>query len=132
LLSNCLFFASFADITAHVHCNPEYQYQIQGQTNPKGKLARCLYIALILLSIRSIYRVEEYVGGFDNPIASAEWTFYVFDTLAITIDFVVYSVFFIGNYLPKHNEEDITLAKTNSFDFAADLEKTFVVFDNRV
>lgn len=126
------FFASFAAITVHVHRSPEYQYQVQGQTNPKGKLARCLYITLVLLYIRSIYRVAEYAGGFDGPIASAEWAFYVFDTLAIAIAFVVYSVFFIGDYLPKRNEEDITSVKTDSFGSTVNVEKTSVASDNIV
>lgn len=110
LIVQLFFFASFAFITMHVHRNPKYQYSVVGQTNPKGKLCVCLYITLILLYVRSIYRIAEYAGGFDGPIASAEWAFYVFDTLIIAIAFVVYYIIFIGNYLPKRDEEGQTKA----------------------
>jgi hypothetical protein len=110
LIVQLFFFASFAFITMHVHRSPKYQYSVVGQTNPKRNLSICLYITLILLYIRSIYRIAEYAGGFDGPIASTEWAFYVFDTLIIAIAFVVYYFMFIGNYLPKRNEEGQTKA----------------------
>jgi hypothetical protein len=113
-----VFFASFGLIAIHVNRNPAYNYHVQGQTDPKGKLIRCLYITLVLLYIRAIYRVAEYAGGFSGPIASTEWAFYVFDGLVIVFSFVVYGGLFIGNYLPKQNAfeigDDMTTVKIQS------------------
>lgn len=111
-----LFFASFAGITVYVHRNPKYNYYVEGQPNAKRNLIRVLYITIVLLYIRSIYRVAEYASGYDGPIAILEWAFYVFDTLVIAISFVFYSVFFIGCYLPKHNAagDDKTQVPTSS------------------
>ncbi|CAO3620767.1 unnamed protein product [Mucor fragilis] len=112
LIVQLFFFGSFAFITIHVHRSPKYQYTVIGQTNPKRKLSICLYITLILLYVRSIYRIAEYAGGYDGVIATTEWAFYVFDTLIIAIAFVVYYVIFIGNYLPKRNEEELQVKST--------------------
>jgi hypothetical protein len=108
------FFAFFAYVTSFVHRNPKYQYYVEGQTNPKNKLIRCLYVTIALIYIRSIYRIAEYSTNFDGVIASAEWAFYVFDSLVIALSFLVYSVFFIGNYLPKRINGDATRVRTAS------------------
>lgn len=104
LVLQLIFFACFALITIRVHRSPKYNYSIEGQPNAKRNMMRCLYITLILLYIRSIYRVAEYTTGYDGVIASAEWGFYVFDGLAIALSFIVYSILFMDNYLPKRNE----------------------------
>ncbi|KAG2205729.1 hypothetical protein INT46_009562 [Mucor plumbeus] len=97
------FFACFAAITFYVQRNPQYQYYVEGQPNAKNRLILCLYVTIALIYIRSIYRVAEYATGYGGPIARLEWAFYVFDTIVIYLSFIVYCVFFIGNYLPKHN-----------------------------
>ncbi|KAL9545481.1 hypothetical protein MBANPS3_007123 [Mucor bainieri] len=97
------FFACFAGITLYVQRNPNYQYYVEGQPNAKNRLILCLYVTIGLIYIRSIYRVAEYATGYGGPIAKLEWAFYVFDTIVIFLSFIVYCVFFIGNYLPKHN-----------------------------
>ncbi|KAK4518593.1 Exopolyphosphatase [Mucor velutinosus] len=97
------FFACFAGITFYVQRNPNYQYYVEGQPNAKKRLILCLYVTIGLIYIRSIYRVAEYATGYGGPIAKLEWAFYVFDTIVIFLSFIVYCVFFIGNYLPKHN-----------------------------
>ncbi|KAG2237911.1 RTA1 like protein-domain-containing protein [Thamnidium elegans] len=107
-LSIQLFFlACFAVITVYVHRNPNYNYKLEGNSNPKKKLILCLYVTLAFIYIRSIYRVAEYATGYTGPIARSEWAFYVFDTLMIFSSFMVYSFFFIGNYLPKHGSVEM-------------------------
>lgn len=97
------FFAAFAGITVYIHCNSKYNYYVEGSPNAKRNLVYCLYVTITLLYVRSIYRVAEYATGYSGPVAKLEWAFYVFDSLVIAISFLVYSVFFIGNYLPKHD-----------------------------
>ncbi|RCH92163.1 hypothetical protein CU098_009911 [Rhizopus stolonifer] len=113
-----VFFASFGVITYHVHHNPKYGYHVDGVTNPKEKLCRVLYVTLVLLYIRSIYRVAEYAGGRDGVVATTEWAFYIFDGLAIALSFVFYFLFNIGAYLPKNGSIETSSATRlqNSFD----------------
>ncbi|KAI9483113.1 MAG: RTA1 like protein-domain-containing protein [Benjaminiella poitrasii] len=103
-----VFFACFAGITIYVHRNSKYCYAVNGihDTKYKNRLIICLYITIVLLYIRSIYRVAEYATGYGGPIARLEWAFYVFDTIVIFISFIVYCIFFIGNYLPKHGSAE--------------------------
>ncbi|KAI8371039.1 RTA1 like protein-domain-containing protein [Blakeslea trispora] len=99
-----VFFACYGCITVYVHRSARYQYHVAHQPDAKRRLMFCLYATIVLLYIRSIYRVAEYASGYGGAIASSEWAFYVFDTLVIAISFAVYSVFFIGQYLPKHDQ----------------------------
>ncbi|KAG2201057.1 hypothetical protein INT47_010809 [Mucor saturninus] len=113
------FFAAFAGITVYVHRRPEYNYHVEGSPNAKRNLVYCLYVTIALLYIRSIYRVAEYATGYSGPIARLEWAFYVFDSLIIAISFLVYSVFFIGSYLPKHDvvqsfEDKVSVSPSSS------------------
>lgn len=98
------FFASFATILVYVHRSPKYNYHVEGSPNAKRNLVFCLYATIGLLYIRSIYRIAEYATGYSGPIARLEWAFYAFDSLVIAISFFIYSVFYIGNYLPKYDE----------------------------
>ncbi|CAO3595462.1 unnamed protein product [Absidia cylindrospora] len=103
------FFACFAAIAVHVYRNPRYDYQItdtrtmQTVANPKKKVMVALFATIILLYIRSIYRVAEYASGYDGAIAKAEWAFYVFDGAIIAACFILYYIRFIGRYLPGNN-----------------------------
>ncbi|KAI9332270.1 RTA1 like protein-domain-containing protein [Pilaira anomala] len=99
------FFASFACITIYVHRSSKYNYYVEGRPNAKTSLIWCLYVTIVLLYIRSIYRVAEYATGYGGPIARLEWAFYVFDGLIIAISFLVYCIFFIGDYLPKGGDQ---------------------------
>lgn len=101
LVIQLFFFGSFTFVCIYIHRNPLYNYQVEGVDNPKGKLLFSLYTTIAMIFIRSIYRFAEYIAGYDGVIATTEWAFYVFDTLAIAIGFVFYIVFFIGKYLPK-------------------------------
>ncbi|GAA5813078.1 hypothetical protein MFLAVUS_006545 [Mucor flavus] len=117
-----VFFGSFAFITIYVHRSPRYSYTVDGQTNAKKCMVRSLYITLFFLYIRSIYRVAEYAGGRDGPVATSEWAFYVFDGLAIALSFVGYCVYFMGDYLPKRGEENVMIsAKISSISSSENL-----------
>ncbi|CEI99700.1 hypothetical protein RMCBS344292_13782 [Rhizopus microsporus] len=115
LFIQLFFLACFFFITIYVSRNDNYTFYVAGVDNPKRKLAICLFSTLVLIYIRSIYRVIEYATGYDGPVARTEWAFYVFDTLAIAICFVLYGVYYIGNYIPKRDaQEDVTA--TSSID----------------
>ncbi|KAI8375513.1 RTA1 like protein-domain-containing protein [Blakeslea trispora] len=114
LAAQLVFFACFAGITYYVHKNPKYNFHVEGIHNAKQKLCGVLYVTIILLYIRSIYRVAEFAGGRGGAVASAEWAFYIFDGLAIALSFVVYIFFFIGTYLPRSNHVNISSGSSSS------------------
>lgn len=104
------FFASFTCIAIYVHRSPRFDYQLLSSssatvTTPKRKVMICLFSTIVLLYIRSIYRVAEYAMGYDGPIATAEWAFYVFDSAIILACFIIYYLWFIGDYLPNSNSK---------------------------
>ncbi|OJJ42907.1 hypothetical protein ASPZODRAFT_1237105 [Penicilliopsis zonata CBS 506.65] len=74
--------------------------QVQG---PSWKwLFFSMYTALILITIRIIYRLVEYSDGTDystSPILSHEWYMYVFDATPISLAFLVVNIFHPGRFL---------------------------------
>ncbi|KAG2201082.1 hypothetical protein INT47_010834 [Mucor saturninus] len=109
-----VFLACFAAITVYVQNSPKYNYYVAGCENPKKKLVFSLYVTISLIYVRSIYRVVEYAYGYTGPVVRAEWALYVFDTLAIAICFLLYCIFFIGNYLPKHDADPTQIYDSES------------------
>ncbi|SAM09820.1 hypothetical protein [Absidia glauca] len=106
------FFASFTGIAIYVHRSPRFDYQLLSSSSstttgstPKRKVMTCLFSTIVLLYIRSIYRVAEYAMGYDGPIATAEWAFYVFDSAIILACFIIYYLWFVGDYLPNSNNK---------------------------
>lgn len=59
-----------------------------------------LYVTILLLTIRTIYRTVEYKTGYDGVVATTEWIYYAFDTLPIFICFMFYTWLHLGQYLP--------------------------------
>lgn len=117
LVIQLFFFGCFAFVCVYLHRRPQYNYTVEGVSKPKEKLLFSLYVTIALIYVRSIYRFAEYVDGYTGAIATAEWALYVFDSLAIAISLVLYSIFFMGYYLPKRGSvEDkmITRLPTSS------------------
>ncbi|KAJ2877507.1 hypothetical protein IWW38_006557 [Coemansia aciculifera] len=50
----------------------------------------------MFLYSRSIYRIAEFADGYGGSIYSAEWAFYVFDTILIFIAFIIYVAMPLG------------------------------------
>ncbi|KAJ1828776.1 hypothetical protein LPJ56_000897 [Coemansia sp. RSA 2599] len=94
------FFACYLATTFYVWRKPEYVVN-QGPSDKspaaaKRKVMVAVALTTIMLYLRSIYRIAEFADGYKGKIYSAEWAFYVFDTLFIFIAFLVYIVLFIG------------------------------------
>ncbi|KAI8331386.1 RTA1 like protein-domain-containing protein [Chlamydoabsidia padenii] len=106
LAAQLFFFAAFTAIAIYVHKSHQYDYQLLSSHHlqPKRQVMTCLFVTNVLLYIRSIYRVAEYATGYDGPVAMAEWAFYVFDSAIIVAFYIVYYIWFVGDYLP--NVED--------------------------
>ncbi|GME39175.1 Rta-like protein [Neofusicoccum parvum] len=77
-----------------------------------------LYIGSILIMVRSIFRVIEYVQGQDGPLLSKEWYLYVFDTALMFLTMVLFNVKHPSIILLKHTSaksEADTESGSNTF-----------------
>jgi len=83
----------------------------RGTTDSRLKrMLQAMFIMTVLIVIRTIYRVIEFVDGWDGTIISTEWIFDVFDGVMITLAMFVLNIFHPGVYLrdPDHS----TLSRT--------------------
>ncbi|KAJ1879468.1 hypothetical protein H4R99_004032 [Coemansia sp. RSA 1722] len=105
LIVQLFFFACYLLTTVYVWRKPEYIVNQGPRDKSPAAAKRKVMIAIVLTTIiiylRSIYRIAEFADGYGGKIYSAEWAFYVFDTLLIFIAFLVYIVLFIGPNFSK-------------------------------
>ncbi|KAJ1645952.1 hypothetical protein J3B02_000844 [Coemansia erecta] len=99
------FFACYLFTTFYVWRKPEYAVS-QGPRDKspaaaKRKVMLAIVLTTLIIYLRSIYRIAEFADGYGGKIYSAEWAFYVFDTILIFIAFLVYIVLFIGPNFSK-------------------------------
>ncbi|KAJ2854601.1 hypothetical protein GGI22_004440, partial [Coemansia erecta] len=73
----------------------------RSQAAAKRKIMVNITLTTILLYIRSIYRIAEFADGYGGKIYSAEWAFYVFDTVIVFVAFLVYMVLYVGPNFPR-------------------------------
>ncbi|KAJ1958152.1 hypothetical protein GGI12_004811 [Dipsacomyces acuminosporus] len=69
----------------------------------KKKLLYNVIATTLLIFIRSIYRLVEFADGYGGKIYSAEWAFYVFDTIIILAAFVLNIFYFAGHHFSEAN-----------------------------
>jgi len=87
----------------------------RGTTDSRLKrMLQAMFVMTILIVIRTIYRVIEFVDGWNGTIISTEWIFDVFDGLMITLAMFTLNLFHPGIYLrdPGHS----TLSQTGPED----------------
>jgi len=96
------FFTLFAFITIYVHSVPSFNLRHNKHVRPAFY---ALYITIILLTLRSIYRFMEFAdqGGY---VARHEVFFYVFDTLVVIGGMTTYIILPFGKYLNFDIEVD--------------------------
>ncbi|KAJ2546447.1 hypothetical protein EV175_005600 [Coemansia sp. RSA 1933] len=105
LVVQLFFFACFLVTAVYVWRKPEYVVhrgpRDRSQEAAKRKIMVNITLTTVLLYIRSIYRIAEFADGYGGKIYSAEWAFYVFDTIVVFAAFVVYIVLYIGPNFPR-------------------------------
>jgi hypothetical protein len=62
-------------------------------TAPWQSLLYILYVASVLIMIRSIYRVAEYVGGSDSVLQTSEFFLYILDGLPMIFVALIFNWF---------------------------------------
>ncbi|KUJ12579.1 RTA1-domain-containing protein [Mollisia scopiformis] len=94
LVIQLLFFGFFIIVAVHfdraIHKNPTPRSQ--SPHVPWRKHLIALYVASLLIMIRSIFRVVEYVQGFDGYILSHEVFLYLFDSVLMFAVMVIFNV----------------------------------------
>ncbi|KAK9722834.1 hypothetical protein K7432_002373 [Basidiobolus ranarum] len=94
---------TFSIITFYVQRTSHFTFRLleNGQKNVTGW--RILYwpiwINIVALLIRSVYRVAEFAQGFQGYLISHEVYFYIFDSLMMLIAIVAYVIIPPGRYL---------------------------------
>jgi hypothetical protein len=76
----------------------------------------------IFILIRTIYRVVEFVGGWNGKVNTTQWLFLVFDGIMITLAMLTLNIFHPGVFL---RQSDYPLSSATSEDPSlADYPKT--------
>ncbi|KAJ2402609.1 hypothetical protein GGI23_000595 [Coemansia sp. RSA 2559] len=105
LIVQLFFFACFLATSVYVWRRPAYLVhqapRDRSQAAAKRKIMVNITLTTILLYIRSIYRIAEFADGYGGKIYSAEWAFYVFDTVIVFVAFLVYMVLYVGPNFPR-------------------------------
>lgn len=93
-------FAIFAVIAAVFH----YRYRKYHSLEPPSihsqswqKVMVMLYVVSVLIMVRSVFRVIEYIMGHDGYLLKNEWTLYVFDAVLMFAAMVAFAWQFPGH-----------------------------------
>ncbi|KAJ2898691.1 hypothetical protein IWW38_001281 [Coemansia aciculifera] len=95
-----VFFAAFLCIAVYVF--RDHRFTVSrgpkdvDSREAKRRVFRVIISTTLLLYVRSIYRVAEFVGGYGSKVYGTEWMFYLFDTVMVMVSFAIYSQSFIG------------------------------------
>lgn len=73
-----------------------------------------LYVTSVLILIRSIFRVVEYLQGNDGYLISHEVFIYVMDALLMAIVMTVFAVWYIGDLQPKKASDGASGLSSNT------------------
>ncbi|KAJ1765749.1 hypothetical protein IW143_001680 [Coemansia sp. RSA 520] len=112
------FFAVFLVITMYVLVDRRFVVACGPRdVSPRQAKRRLFWVIIattMLLYIRSIYRVAEFVGGYGSKIYGTEWLFYLFDTVLVLTSFAVYMQSFIGYHFRRHMHNDTAVPGTGA------------------
>lgn len=82
---------------------------------PWQRILLMLYAASVLIMVRSVFRVVEYVMGKDGYLLTHEWTLYVFDALLMVLTMGVFVWWYPGRLAPPpHAWESVETGNNDS------------------
>ncbi|KAJ2019254.1 hypothetical protein GGI03_000087 [Coemansia sp. RSA 2337] len=103
------FFAAFLCIAAYVYFDQRFTVargpKDVDSREAKRRLFRVIISTTLLLYLRSVYRVAEFVGGYGSKVYGTEWLFYLFDTVMVMVSFALYMQSFIGYHFQSHDSD---------------------------
>ncbi|KAJ2745357.1 hypothetical protein GGI20_002243 [Coemansia sp. BCRC 34301] len=105
------FFAGFLCIAFYVFYDPRFTVdrgpRDVDSREAKRRLFRVIISTTLLLYLRSVYRVAEFVGGYGSWVYGTEWMFYLFDTVMVMLSFAVYLQSFIGYHFQTPDDRGL-------------------------
>lgn len=109
LVINLISFCCFAVVTFHFHWSVT-RYKVDHTGKEKWiKMFYALYISMMLLIIRSVYRIVEFLLGFRGYIAIHELYFYIFECLLIIFAFALFIPLHPGIWMSEKTNENVRL-----------------------
>jgi hypothetical protein len=97
LLVQIIFFAIFLVTAVIFHRRMSHYPQAAGGNVNWIASMTMLYTVSGLIMVRSIFRVIEYVMGFDSYLFKKEWPIYVFDAVLMLLAVLIWSYWYPGN-----------------------------------
>ncbi|KAH7146789.1 RTA1 like protein-domain-containing protein [Dactylonectria estremocensis] len=113
-----VFFSLFMAVTCvfHYRINKKPTAKSSSINSPWERLLLVLYASSLLILVRSIFRVVEYVTGHDGEIQSKEVYIYIFDALLMAIVAVIFNIFhpsevlsIPGRHRPNNSDSEMPL-----------------------
>ncbi|OBT69395.1 hypothetical protein VE03_01136 [Pseudogymnoascus sp. 23342-1-I1] len=92
LFVQLFFFGCFIAVAVHFDVAMHRLPTSRAQDVPWRKHLVALYLASVLVMVRSIFRVVEYLQGFDGYLLSHEYYLYIFDAVLMLCVLVVFNV----------------------------------------
>lgn len=84
-------------------------------TVPWERILVMLYVASVLIMVRSVFRVIEYVMGKDGYPLQHEWTLYIFDALLMALTMAIFVWWYPGRLTaPPHAWENVEAGNNDS------------------
>ncbi|KAJ5803437.1 Protein RTM1 [Penicillium pulvis] len=119
LVVQLLFFGFFVVVSAVFHWRFKRQprYIHVSSTRSHGPETRmtweammwALYIACLLILVRSVFRVVEFVEGNNGFIMRREYLLYIFDACLMSLTGIVLIIVYPGSFLPQGSKRDSEL-----------------------
>lgn len=126
LVVQLLFFGFFVVVSAVFHWRFKKQprYTQVSSTRSHGPETRmtweavlwALYIACLLILVRSVFRVVEFVEGNDGFIMRREYLLYIFDACLMSLTGIVSIIVYPGSFLPRGSKRDSELQLVSTGD----------------
>jgi hypothetical protein len=111
---NLVSFCFFGVITLHLHWSI---YRCKGDFTGQERWIQifyALYLSMILLIIRSIYRITEFSMGFRGYLAIHETYFYIFECLLIIFAFALFLPLHPGIWMPREDKDQLIKIPNNN------------------
>lgn len=119
LVVQLLFFGFFVAVSAVFHWRfkrqPRYVHVSSPQSHGPETLMTweavmwALYIACLLILVRSIFRVVEFVEGNNGFIMRREYLLYIFDACLMSLTGLLLGIVYPGSFLPQGSKRDSEL-----------------------
>lgn len=93
-------FGSFGILAAHFHLRAN---RAKVLSKDLQSVLYVLYVSAIIITIRCIYRLVEYIEGWDSTIYKNEIFFWIFEAIIMFLNTALLNMFHPGKRLPRSN-----------------------------